>query len=39
MAETVTRVMEGAMELVVPLAVEVKAGPNWGEMQPVKLSA
>ena len=38
-AETVTRVMEGAMELVVPLEVEVKAGPNWGDLQPVKLSA
>jgi DNA polymerase-1 len=36
MAEIVCRVMEGAAELTVPLRVEMKAGANWGEMQPVE---
>src|SRR5207253_4788172 len=35
-AEMVCRIMEGAMELTVPLRVEMKAGANWGEMQPIK---
>ena len=36
MADIVCSIMEGAMELTVPLKVEMKAGANWGEMQPVK---
>jgi DNA polymerase-1 len=36
MAETVCRIMEGAAELTVPLRVDMKAGANWGEMQPVE---
>lgn len=35
-AALVKSVMEGAINLVVPLVAEVKAGTNWGEMQPVK---
>lgn len=34
-AALVREIMEHAYELVVPLVVEVKAGPNWDEMTPV----
>jgi DNA polymerase-1 len=36
MSDLVCSTMEGAMELSVPLKVELKSGKNWGEMQPVK---
>jgi DNA polymerase I len=36
-AATVRREMEGVAELRVPLKVELKAGPNWAELQ--RLSA
>ena len=36
MSSLVREVMEGALQLAVPLTVEVKAGKNWGEMQAVK---
>ena len=35
-ADIVCSIMEGAMDLTVPIKVEMKAGANWGEMQPVK---
>ena len=35
MADIVCEIMEGAMQLTVPLKVEVKAGASWGEMQAV----
>jgi DNA polymerase-1 len=31
--ELVTRVMEGAYTLAIPLSTEAKAGPSWGEME------
>jgi len=31
----VKEVMEGALQLAVPLTVEVKVGRNWGEIAPV----
>jgi DNA polymerase-1 len=34
-AEDLRRIMMGAMELRVPLTVELKAGPNWEEMSPL----
>jgi DNA polymerase I len=34
LAEMLRKEMTGAMELRVPLEVEVKAGPNWDEMEP-----
>jgi DNA polymerase-1 len=34
-AELVVREMEGAVELAVPLEVEVKHGRSWGEMRPL----
>jgi DNA polymerase-1 len=34
-AELVVREMEGAVELSVPLEVEVKHGRSWGEMRPL----
>ena len=37
-ADLVCRTMEGAMELSVPLMVEVKHGKNWGEMKPLPIS-
>ncbi len=33
MREMVPRCMSGAMELSVPLKVEMKSGINWGEME------
>ena len=36
MAKIVCEIMEGAMELTVPLKVEIKAGANWGEMEPLR---
>jgi DNA polymerase-1 len=30
--------MAGAYELRVPLAVEVKVGPNWDEVKPVAIA-
>ncbi|MEK7560665.1 MAG: DNA polymerase I [Patescibacteria group bacterium] len=32
----IRRTMEGAMELVVPLVVDVKIGKNWGELETMK---
>jgi DNA polymerase-1 len=29
------RIMMGAMELKVPLDIELKAGPNWDELAPL----
>jgi DNA polymerase-1 len=34
LAEMLRKEMTGAMELRVPLEVEVKAGPNWDQMEP-----
>lgn len=31
-------IMPAAMQLDVPLKVEVKAGPNWGDMEPIAVS-
>ena len=36
MGELVCSTMEGAIELSVPLRVELKTGKNWGEMQPLQ---
>jgi DNA polymerase-1 len=36
MADVVCETMEGALELDVPLRVDIKAGTNWGEMQPLQ---
>jgi DNA polymerase-1 len=36
LSDLVCTTMEGAMQLSVPLKVELKSGKNWGEMQPVK---
>ena len=33
-APTICDLMEGAMELVVPINVELKSGLNWDEMTP-----
>ena len=35
LAAMVRKEMEGAMKLKVPLTVDVKAGPNWAEMERV----
>jgi DNA polymerase-1 len=35
MGTLVCETMEGAMELTVPIKVELKHGKNWGEMQPL----
>jgi DNA polymerase-1 len=37
-AQVVRAVMEGAYALTVPLVVDVCAGPNWDELQPVSVS-
>ncbi|MBC7288032.1 MAG: DNA polymerase I, partial [Armatimonadetes bacterium] len=34
-ARLVKEVMEGAAELQVPLVADVKAGPNWRDMEPL----
>src|SRR5579884_68215 len=39
MAQLVEAAMGGAIELDVPLAVEVNVGPNWGEMRPYRPEA
>ncbi|MEO8286447.1 MAG: DNA polymerase I [Chloroflexota bacterium] len=39
MVDLVCETMEGAMELSVPLRVELKYGKNWGEMQSIKAGA
>ncbi|MBV9119227.1 MAG: DNA polymerase I, partial [Chloroflexi bacterium] len=36
MAAMVRQTMEGALSLAVPLTVDVKVGPNWGQMEPIK---
>ncbi len=36
--EALSREMEGVASLRVPLRVELKVGPNWGELQPVARS-
>ena len=36
MARLVREVMEGALQLAVPLTVEVKTGKNWGDMKATK---
>ena len=35
MTKLVKEVMEGALQLAVPLTVDVKTGRNWGEIAPV----
>ncbi|MBI2314814.1 hypothetical protein HYU93_02030 [Candidatus Daviesbacteria bacterium] len=35
-AKMVKEKMENALKLSVPVAVDLKTGPNWGEMQPLK---
>ncbi len=35
MGDLVCDTMEGAMELTVPIKIEMKYGKNWGEMQPL----
>jgi DNA polymerase I len=35
-AEKIKKIMEGAVKLDVPLVVDVKAGPNWQDMEPLK---
>jgi DNA polymerase-1 len=37
LARLVKQEMEGAVELSVPLVIDVKVGPNWGEMSTMKL--
>jgi DNA polymerase-1 len=37
MGGLVCETMEGAMQLAVPLKVELKYGKNWGEMQSLKI--
>jgi len=37
-AATVVGLMEGALELSVPLGVEAKAGPNWADMQGLRVT-
>jgi len=32
MKQLVLEIMPGAMQLVVPLKIDIKAGRNWGEM-------
>jgi DNA polymerase-1 len=39
MTKLVREVMEGALQLAVPLTVEVKLGRNWGEIAPVEEAA
>jgi DNA polymerase-1 len=34
-SEVVRRCMEDAYQLVVPLKVDVEAGPNWRDLEPV----
>ncbi len=36
-AEIVCRCMENAITLLVPIKVELKSGPSWGEMTPLKI--
>jgi DNA polymerase I len=36
MSALVREVMQGALQLAVPLTVELKAGRNWGDMAPVR---
>jgi DNA polymerase I len=36
-AKMVKEKMENAMELDVPIIVDLKTGPNWGEMQPLQV--
>ena len=38
-ARIVRQIMEGVLALSVPLVADAKEGPNWEEMQPVKLPA
>jgi DNA polymerase I-like protein with 3'-5' exonuclease and polymerase domains len=39
MARPLTDEMSGAYELDVPLVVDVRAGPNWDEMQRLEVTA
>ena len=39
MSRLVRETMEGALQLVVPLTVEVKTGRNWGEIAPMEEAA
>ncbi len=36
LAAKIKEIMNGVVELKVPLIVEVKTGPNWAELQPLK---
>ncbi len=35
MAKTLQAIMEGVIDLKVPIVTEAKAGPNWAQMEPV----
>ena len=37
-AKMVKEKMESALKLSVPVMVDLKVGPNWGEMKPLKIS-
>jgi DNA polymerase I len=37
-AELARRVMPASIELSVPVKVDVKVGPNWGDMTPLPVS-
>ena len=37
-AKMVKEKMENALELSVPVIVDLKIGPNWGEMKPLVLA-
>ncbi|MGQ9687298.1 MAG: DNA polymerase I [Desulfobaccales bacterium] len=38
-AKIVRRVMEGVVKLNIPLVVDLQAGPNWGDLNPLEKSA
>jgi len=35
-AKIVRRVMEGVVSLKIPLVVDLRAGPNWGDLNPLE---
>jgi len=37
-AKMVKEKMENALKLSVPVVVDLKVGPNWGEMKPMKVA-
>lgn len=38
-ARELKRAMEGALQLKVPLPVQVKSGPDWGHLGPLEMVA